>query len=56
MNEHVLRARQIADAIDSPNPERTLHEQFYDEWRAGEAEDPTRTMAAFDRAIGLSAG
>ena len=49
MNEHVARARQIADALDSLNPERTLHEQFYDEWKAWEEEDPTRTMAAFGR-------
>jgi hypothetical protein len=51
---HVERARQIANAIDSPNREGTLYQQFYDEWKAWEAEDPTRTMAAFDRAIGKS--
>jgi hypothetical protein len=49
---HVERARQIADAIDSPDRENTLYEQFYVEWKAWEAEDPTRTMEAFDRAIG----
>lgn len=52
MNVHIERAGQIADAIDSPDPEKTLHEQFYAEWKAWEAEDPTRTMAEFDRAIG----
>lgn len=52
--DHVERARQIADALDSQNMEQTLHEQFYAEWKAWEAEDPTRTMAAFDRAIGRS--
>lgn len=51
-NVHVERARQIADALDSPDQERTLHEQFYAEWEAWEAEDATRTMAAFDREIG----
>lgn len=49
---HVERARQIADALDSPDREGTLHQQFYLEWKAWEAEDPTRTMADFDRAIG----
>jgi hypothetical protein len=49
---HVERARQIADALESPDREGTLHEQFYLEWKAWEAEDPTRTMADFDRAIG----
>lgn len=51
-NVHVERARQIADALDAPDQERTLHEQFFAEWKAWEAEDPTRTMAAFDREIG----
>lgn len=49
---HVVRARQIADVLDSADQEQTLHEQFVAEWKAWEAEDPTRTMAAFDRAIG----
>jgi hypothetical protein len=52
MNVHVERARQIADALESQDVEQTLHEQFVAEWKAWEAEDPTRTMAAFDRAIG----
>lgn len=52
MDPHVERARQIADALDSPDREQTLHEQFHAEWKAWEAEDPTRTMAAFDREIG----
>jgi hypothetical protein len=49
---HVERARQIADAIDSPDRENTLYEQFYAEWKAWEAEDLTRGMKTFDRAIG----
>jgi hypothetical protein len=52
MNTHVERARQIADAIDSPDREQTLYQQFAGEWKAWEAEDPTRTMAALDREIG----
>jgi hypothetical protein len=52
MNTHVERARQIADALESQDVERTLHEQFVAEWKAWEKEDPTRTMAAFDREIG----
>jgi len=51
-NAHVERARQIADALESQDVEQTLHEQFVAEWKAWEAEDPTRTMAAFSRAIG----
>lgn len=54
MNAHVERGRQIADAIDSPDPEQTLYEQFNAEWKAWEAEDPTRTMRDFDREIGRS--
>lgn len=54
--DHVVRAKQIADALDSQDMERTLHEQFYAEWKAWEAEDPTRTMAAFDRAVGRHRG
>jgi hypothetical protein len=52
MNTHVERARQIADALESRDVEQTLHAQFVAEWKAWEAEDPTRTMAAFDSAIG----
>jgi hypothetical protein len=52
MNAHVERARQIADALESQDVEQTLHEQFVAEWKAWEAEDQTRTMAAFDREIG----
>jgi hypothetical protein len=51
-NAHVERARQIADALESQDMEQTLHEQFVAEWKAWEAEDATRTMAAFDREIG----
>lgn len=49
---HVERAKQIADALDSRDVEQTLHEQFYAEFKAWEAEDQTRTQAGFDRAIG----
>lgn len=52
MNAHVERARQIAEAIDAPDRETTLYQQFYAEWKAWEAEDPTHSMRAFDREIG----
>ena len=51
-NVHVERGRQIADALDSSDRDQTLAEQYVAEWKAWEAEDPTRTMRAYDRAIG----
>lgn len=55
-DSHVQRAKQIADAIDSPDREATLYEQFYAEWKAWKGENQARTMRAFDEAIGRGDG
>lgn len=59
-NEHVERARQIADALDSPDREKTLYEQFHSEFKAWEAEqldeDRQPSTREFDRLIGRTDG
>jgi hypothetical protein len=60
MNTHVERARQIADALESPDVEKTLYEQFAAEFNAWEAEQREggreSSSREFDRLIGRGDG